>query len=76
MLVAHGYQPEFGARPLRRTIQTELDNRVASLLLGGETDPGDTIVADVRDNSLHCTVRKDGSGNATEQQDTAGSDAA
>ncbi|WP_393054330.1 ATP-dependent Clp protease ATP-binding subunit [Streptomyces sp. LN549] len=76
LLVAHGYQPEFGARPLRRTIQTELDNRVASLLLGGETDPGDTIVADVRDNSLHCTVRKDGSGNATEQQDTAGSDAA
>lgn len=58
LLVAHGYQPEFGARPLRRTIQTELDNRIASLLLSGESDPGDTIVADVRDNSLHCTVRK------------------
>ncbi|MEV0782717.1 ATP-dependent Clp protease ATP-binding subunit [Streptomyces sp. NPDC050423] len=58
LLVAHGYQPEFGARPLRRTIQTELDNRIASLLLSGDSDPGDTIVADVRDNSLHCTVRK------------------
>ncbi|MEV7534239.1 ATP-dependent Clp protease ATP-binding subunit [Streptomyces hydrogenans] len=58
LLVAHGYQPEFGARPLRRTIQTELDNRVASLLLGGEAEPGDTIVADVIDDSLHCTVRK------------------
>ncbi|MFF2774193.1 ATP-dependent Clp protease ATP-binding subunit [Streptomyces sp. NPDC058052] len=58
LLVAHGYQPEFGARPLRRTIQTELDNRVASLLLGGEAEPGDTIVADVVDDSLHCTVRK------------------
>ncbi|QYA92684.1 ATP-dependent Clp protease ATP-binding subunit [Streptomyces anulatus] len=58
LLVAHGYQPEFGARPLRRTIQTELDNRVASLLLGGEADPGDTIVADVVDDSLHCTIRK------------------
>ncbi|MDV9188365.1 AAA family ATPase [Streptomyces sp. SR27] len=58
LLIAHGYQPEFGARPLRRTIQTELDNRVASLLLGGEADPGDTIVADVIDDSLHCTVRK------------------
>ncbi|WP_371776729.1 ATP-dependent Clp protease ATP-binding subunit [Streptomyces sp. NBC_01438] len=58
LLVAHGYQPEFGARPLRRTIQTELDNRIASLLLSGESDPGDTIVTDVRDNSLHCTVRK------------------
>ncbi|WP_406456656.1 ATP-dependent Clp protease ATP-binding subunit [Streptomyces sp. NBC_00876] len=63
LLVAHGYQPEFGARPLRRTIQTELDNRIASLLLGGEADPGDTIVADVVDDSLHCTVRKsDGPG--------------
>ncbi|OKK24972.1 Clp protease [Streptomyces sp. CB02488] len=58
LLVSHGYQPEFGARPLRRTIQTELDNRIASLLLSGESDPGDTIVADVRDDSLHCTVRK------------------
>ncbi|MEV8588978.1 ATP-dependent Clp protease ATP-binding subunit [Streptomyces sp. NPDC051180] len=58
LLVAHGHQPAFGARPLRRTIQTELDNRIASLLLGGEADPGDTLVADVRDDSLHCTVRK------------------
>ncbi|MDF3300258.1 ATP-dependent Clp protease ATP-binding subunit [Streptomyces tropicalis] len=58
LLVAHGYQPEFGARPLRRTIQNELDNRIASLLLSGEADPGDTIVADVIQDSLHCTVRK------------------
>ncbi|NKI42153.1 ATP-dependent Clp protease ATP-binding subunit [Streptomyces physcomitrii] len=60
LLIAHGHQPEFGARPLRRTIQTELDNRLASLLLGGEAEPGDTIVADVRDNSLHCTVSGNG----------------
>ncbi|MFD8211800.1 ATP-dependent Clp protease ATP-binding subunit [Streptomyces sp. NPDC059695] len=59
LLVAHGHQPAFGARPLRRTIQRELDNRIASLLLGGEADPGDTIVADVVDDSLHCTVRRD-----------------
>ncbi|MFE7627495.1 ATP-dependent Clp protease ATP-binding subunit [Streptomyces sp. NPDC057509] len=58
LVVAHGYQPAFGARPLRRTIQTELDNRVASLLLGGDAEPGDTIVADVVNDSLHCTVRK------------------
>ncbi|MFE7547137.1 ATP-dependent Clp protease ATP-binding subunit [Streptomyces gardneri] len=58
LLVAHGYQPAFGARPLRRTIQTELDNRLASLLLGGEADPGDTIVADIVDDSLHCRISK------------------
>jgi ATP-dependent Clp protease ATP-binding subunit ClpC len=58
LLVAHGTQPEFGARPLRRTIQTELDNRIAALLLGGEAEPGDTIVADVLKDTLHCTVRR------------------
>ncbi|MGV9353127.1 ATP-dependent Clp protease ATP-binding subunit [Streptomyces misionensis] len=58
LLIAHGHQPEFGARPLRRTIQAELDNRIATLLLGGEADPGDTIVADVEKDSLHCSVRK------------------
>ena len=57
LLLKHGYQPEFGARPLRRTIQSELDNRIASLLLSGAAEPGDTIVADVRDDALHCTVR-------------------
>jgi ATP-dependent Clp protease ATP-binding subunit ClpC len=58
LLIAHGHQPEFGARPLRRTIQAELDNRIASLLLGGEAEPGDTIVADVVHDSLHCAVRQ------------------
>ncbi|MER6981582.1 ATP-dependent Clp protease ATP-binding subunit [Streptomyces carpinensis] len=57
LLVAHGHQPEFGARPLRRTIQTELDNRIATLLLGGDAEPGDIIVADVVRDTLHCTVQ-------------------
>jgi ATP-dependent Clp protease ATP-binding subunit ClpC len=62
LLIAHGHQPEFGARPLRRTIQAELDNRIATLLLSGEAEPGDTIVADIEHDSLHCTVRRsDGS---------------
>ncbi|GAA2466506.1 ATP-dependent Clp protease ATP-binding subunit [Actinocorallia cavernae] len=58
LLIAHGHQPEFGARPLRRTIQAELDNRIATLLLGGEAEPGDTIVADVVKDTLHCSVNK------------------
>ncbi|MFF4472060.1 ATP-dependent Clp protease ATP-binding subunit [Streptomyces sp. NPDC001599] len=70
LLIAHGHQPEFGARPLRRTIQAELDNRVADLLLGGEADPGDTIVADVVDDSLHCTVDKSGTPRPAEASGT------
>ncbi|MFF9240309.1 ATP-dependent Clp protease ATP-binding subunit [Streptomyces sp. NPDC014801] len=58
LLVAHGHQPEFGARPLRRTIQAELDNRIASLLLADEADPGDTIVADVVNDALVCRVER------------------
>ncbi|WP_430335246.1 ATP-dependent Clp protease ATP-binding subunit [Rhodococcus sp. ACT016] len=42
-LAEKGYQPEFGARPLRRTIQKELDNRLAGLLLSGELEPADTV---------------------------------
>ncbi|MGF7123232.1 ATP-dependent Clp protease ATP-binding subunit [Rhodococcus sp. AG1013] len=42
-LAEKGYQPEFGARPLRRTIQKELDNRLAGLLLSGELEPDDTV---------------------------------
>ncbi|MGQ4423878.1 ATP-dependent Clp protease ATP-binding subunit, partial [Streptomyces violaceoruber] len=70
LLIAHGHQPEFGARPLRRTIQAELDNRVADLLLGDEADPGDTIVADVVDDSLHCTVDKSGTARPAEASGT------
>ncbi|MEU8687763.1 ATP-dependent Clp protease ATP-binding subunit [Streptomyces sp. NPDC048665] len=70
LLIAHGHQPEFGARPLRRTIQAELDNRIATLLLSGEAEPGNTIVADVVDDSLHCSVRKNG--DSGERAGTAG----
>ncbi|MEY9940349.1 ATP-dependent Clp protease ATP-binding subunit [Streptacidiphilus sp. MAP5-3] len=75
LLLAHGYQPEFGARPLRRTIQSELDNRIASLLLGGVAGPGDTIVADVVKDSLHCTIRegeKEGDKDSTADEAKAG----
>ncbi|RAJ41793.1 ATP-dependent Clp protease ATP-binding subunit ClpC [Kitasatospora sp. SolWspMP-SS2h] len=55
-LVDRGHQPEFGARPLRRTIQTQLDNRLATMLLGGDLRPGDTVVADARDGELVCSI--------------------
>ncbi|GAB7193557.1 ATP-dependent Clp protease ATP-binding subunit [Kineococcus sp. NUM-3379] len=53
LLAEQGFQPEFGARPLRRTIQRELDNRVSRMILGGELGRGDVLVVDVRDGALH-----------------------
>ncbi len=40
-----GFDPEFGARPLRRTIQRRLDNQLAGLVLSGSLNPGDKVVA-------------------------------
>ncbi len=42
-LVDIGYDPVFGARPLKRAIQQEIENPLAQLLLGGEFINGDTI---------------------------------
>ncbi|WP_422724073.1 ATP-dependent Clp protease ATP-binding subunit [Kitasatospora purpeofusca] len=58
LLVNLGYQPAFGARPLRRTIQQELDNRISDLLLDGTVREGDTLVADVSDGRLTVTLAR------------------
>jgi ATP-dependent Clp protease ATP-binding subunit ClpC len=55
-IVDRGYQPEFGARPMRRTIQREVDNALSSMLLAGELPPGSTATVDVRDGDLKIDV--------------------
>ena len=64
-LVELGHQPEFGARPLRRTLQTELDDRLAVLLLDGTAQLGDTIVADA-DEDWKLSVRLAGGAGGAE----------
>jgi ATP-dependent Clp protease ATP-binding subunit ClpC len=51
-LAERGFQPEFGARPLRRTIQRELDNRLSRLLLSADLAPGRQVTVDVADGEL------------------------
>ncbi|MEC3998479.1 ATP-dependent Clp protease ATP-binding subunit [Actinacidiphila sp. DG2A-62] len=48
-LAARGHQPEYGARPLRRTIQREIDNRLSRLLLDGRIGEGDRVTVDIAD---------------------------
>ncbi len=55
-LADKGFQPEFGARPLRRTIQRELDNRLSKLLLGADLAPGRHVTVDVADGELSFAV--------------------
>jgi ATP-dependent Clp protease ATP-binding subunit ClpB len=47
-----GYDPQYGARPLRRAIQRSIENPLAKRLLAGEFKPGDTVRIDVRDGDL------------------------
>jgi ATP-dependent Clp protease ATP-binding subunit ClpC len=47
-----GYQPEFGARPMRRTIQREVDNQLSRMLLDGQISAGQEVVGDVADGQL------------------------
>ncbi|MFD3593049.1 ATP-dependent Clp protease ATP-binding subunit [Nocardia sp. NPDC058640] len=55
-LSERGFQPEFGARPLRRTVQKELDNRISRLLLDGGLRPGGTVKVDAVDGDLVVTA--------------------
>lgn len=51
-LAGRGHQPEFGARPLRRTVQRELDNRLSTMLLTGEVREHGRVTVDVEDDRL------------------------
>ena len=45
-LAETGYDPKFGARPLARAIRRYIENPLSSRIIGGEFDPGDTVVVD------------------------------
>jgi ATP-dependent Clp protease ATP-binding subunit ClpB len=47
LLAEEGYDPTFGARPLKRVIQQRIENALAGKILGGEFGDGDTINVDV-----------------------------
>ncbi|OII14989.1 AAA family ATPase [Curtobacterium sp. MCBA15_009] len=55
-LAEHGYEPEYGARPLRRLIQREVDDRIATLVVEGAAGAGDTVRIGVAGETLTATV--------------------
>jgi ATP-dependent Clp protease ATP-binding subunit ClpC len=64
-LAREGYDPQFGARPLRRTIQRLVENELSRLVLGGALNPGDRLVVDERDGRLQFDIE---SGAATPRE--------
>ncbi|MEW6638175.1 MAG: AAA family ATPase, partial [Actinomycetota bacterium] len=52
LLAEEGFDPEFGARPLRRTIQRRIDNRLSKMVLEGSIKPKDRVVVGAEDGEL------------------------
>jgi len=51
-LAEHGYDPQFGARPLKRLIQKEIVNQLIKKILSGEVDKTKTVLIHVFDNTV------------------------
>ena len=47
-----GYNPAFGARPLKRAIQTEIENKIAQLILEGKFKEGNELFIKKESNSF------------------------
>ena len=56
LLAELGYDPTFGARPLKRTIQSQVADKLALLVLDGGVGDGETVTVDARDGALTFTV--------------------
>jgi len=52
LLAEEGFDPEFGARPLRRTIQRRVDNELASMVLSGSLNPDDKVIVRAEEGRL------------------------
>jgi ATP-dependent Clp protease ATP-binding subunit ClpC len=56
-IVREGYDPAFGARPLRRTVQRRVENELARRILSGEFKEGEVVVVDFADGEYNFTAR-------------------
>jgi ATP-dependent Clp protease ATP-binding subunit ClpB len=58
LIASIGYDPRFGARPLKRVVQNDVQNPLAKLILKGDILEGDTAVVDARDGSFAFSVKR------------------
>ncbi|MCL4441842.1 MAG: hypothetical protein M1609_15020, partial [Firmicutes bacterium] len=56
-LANKGYEPSYGARPLKRLIQQEVETPLSRLMVKGEAKPGDTVEIDVQAGQLTMNVK-------------------
>ncbi len=66
-----GYDPAFGARPLKRVIQTELQNRLAEFILQGDIIDGATVTVDAKGGDLVLDIANKKDANAPKSESAA-----
>ena len=58
-LTEAGWDPQFGARPLKRVIQRELENAIATRILSGEISDGDRVLVDADEGVFRFSLEHD-----------------
>ena len=53
-----GYDPVYGARPLKRFLQKQIENRIARAIIGGEVEDGSIVAFDLETEELEMTIKK------------------
>ena len=56
LLIFEGYDPRFGARPLKRVVENRLQNKLAQLIIKGEVTPGSVLNVTAKDNAIEVNV--------------------
>ena len=64
-LAEKGYDPSYGARPLRRLIQDSVEDKLSEKLLAGDFGPGDTVVLNIEDDEIVVTTQVPASSSAS-----------
>lgn len=57
-LASKGYDPQFGARPLKRAIQTYVEDEICESMMAQDIEPGDSLVVDKKDDEKKLGIEK------------------
>jgi ATP-dependent Clp protease ATP-binding subunit ClpC len=69
LIAREGFDPEFGARPMRRTIQRLVENELSRMVLGGRLEPGDKVSVDADGDELEFEIETGAAQFADESSD-------
>ena len=71
LVADHGFDIQYGARPLKRAIQSEIEDPLSEMLLREEAKTGDTIVIDAHDGKITTGINKARASKAKTETDTS-----